>query len=79
MNLKKVEDCIYVFKKNCQSLLGKHSLNDNVLNFNFKDGSLIHNLKIQHVSGKHLEVQGTLLMLWTDKTQFWVGFNVMAS
>lgn len=79
MNVKKVEDCIYVFKKNFQSLLGKHSLNDNVLNFNFKDGSLIYNLKIQHVSGKHLEVQGTLLMLWTDKTQFWVGFNVMAS
>lgn len=40
MSVKKVEDCIYVFKKNCQSLLGKHSLNDNILNFNLKDGSL---------------------------------------
>lgn len=68
MSVKKVEDCIYVFKKNCQSLLGKHSLNDNILNFNLKDGSLsglqsLLILKIQHVSGKHLEVQGTLLML----------------
>lgn len=61
------EDCIYVFKKNCQFLLGKHSLNDKYLILILKMAVCLvytpYLLKIQHVSGKHLEVQGTLLML----------------